>query len=572
MSKRIKDIKWELDFASPHKWFAHEVCNDGKNVLLKKYNDDDDWEYIGHNKEYLVVTLLDDGHSISKNVYPKKMDQIFSCNFLPNGDLFIVGFDRSPPAGGASITSYGDDTNFHTDFEAGNMSLRFCIMDTIYGRIKNEKIIHFDSAFGKEIGGAFKKILSETNLEKEIRHLIADQQSNHKVSICNSDSKYPHKFLYKIEIYKYKNSGTISFLFDDKLSVIDNIQSSKNIHDDPRETSYMTRSGLNSNEFTKFTPPKLISGRNWRRIPVIVSSTDSNKRPLALLFDAGRKINVFKDQKKIDISLNFGHYYGDPKNIYMIDNCMGHLQLNNKFVSMEFNFDSSRLVVLSYLPYNLKKGNYTDRREHPEPYQWRVTSYDIDGRAVEIERTKHRKEGSWKLQSLRKVRTDALANAGLPVHIAKLIAMNKIEDKEGIKLFHYLRSGGVPEINTNEKDSLEKIDEMVFSGRLLKEDAKWLIGNRNHVELIEAIIQNNFTIKEAKKILIDMGFANYPEAVTRIVNGSAPETVAMIFGIEMETNSNAQEIAEEKIPDTIEEKLESKEKRKAFFRRRGRFS
>ena len=69
-----------------------------------------------------------------------------------------------------------------------------------------------------------------------------------------------------------------------------------------------------------------------------------------------------------------------------------------------------------------------------------------------------------------------------------------------------------------------------------------------------------------------MGFANYPEAVTRIVNGSAPETVAMIFGIEMETNSNAQEIAEEKIPDTIEEKLESKEKRKAFFRRRGRFS
>jgi hypothetical protein len=119
---------------------------------------------------------------------------------------------------------------------------------------------------------------------------------------------------------------------------------------------------------------------------------------------------------------------------------------------------------------------------------------------------------------------------------------------------------------------LEKIDELAFSGELSKEDAKWLIENRNHVELIEAIIQGDFSIKRAKDILIDMGFADYPEAVTRVVDGAEPETVAMIFGINLETSTRTEKRIEEKTPPPTEKETEPKKERRGFFRRRSRFS
>jgi hypothetical protein len=269
------------------------------------------------------------------------------------------------------------------------------------------------------------------------------------------------------------------------------------------------------------------------------------------------------------ISLDFGQTSHSSSETFS-QNFSGGVGLGADNISMAFTTDAGRLTVLSHLPYH--SGTDSEGYYNTENYRWFLHSYDVDGRFDEIERTKLRKEGRWKLQSERKIRRDTLTNAGLPFHIARLMALSKISDKEGIQLFRYLRSSGAPDVNTNQQDSLEKIDELAFSGELSKEDAKWLIENRNHVELIEAIIQGDFSIKRAKDILIDMGFADYPEAVTRVVDGAEPETVAMIFGINLETSTRTEKSRGESKAKSPKVDEPDKEKESPKGRRKGRFS
>ena len=89
---------------------------------------------------------------------------------------------------------------------------------------------------------------------------------------------------------------------------------------------------------------------------------------------------------------------------------------------------------------------------------------------------------------------------------------------------------------------------------------------------IDAVIEGRFSIQRARSILIDLGFKEYPEAVTRIVEGAEPETVAMIFGINPE-NQPAPKITKTNSSSEKSDNLPMKEKeKKGFFRRRNRFS
>jgi len=295
----------------------------------------------------------------------------------------------------------------------------------------------------------------------------------------------------------------------------------------------------------------------------------------AIIFEGKRVINVFREGEKLVLNLNFGKVNG-PAELKWANVSSRGVGFFSPHLWMGFTEDGSRLITASFLPYwnDWDDLYYSGERStaYRESFRWKVKSWDIDGRVAEMVRTRARLDGKWKDANERKIRADALTNAGLPFHIARLMALRKISDKEGIKLFRYLRSGGAPDVNANQQDPLEKIDGLAFSGKLSKEDARWLIENREHIELIEAIIEGDYSMERARGLLIDMGFADYPEAVTRVVGGAAPETVAMIFGINLETSIRTEKKIEEKTPPPTEKETEAKKERRGFFRRRSRFS
>ena len=93
MSKRIKDYKWS--FSPPGKenkeWLAHDVSPLGNQVILlstRGYNDDS-W------KEFVLVNFESDGYSTNTIISPKSIKQIISCNFLPDGDIIVIGYEGS---------------------------------------------------------------------------------------------------------------------------------------------------------------------------------------------------------------------------------------------------------------------------------------------------------------------------------------------------------------------------------------------------------------------------------------------------------------------------------------------
>jgi hypothetical protein len=227
---------------------------------------------------------------------------------------------------------------------------------------------------------------------------------------------------------------------------------------------------------------------------------------------------------------------------------------------MNFTADNKRLVVLSYLPYSTRFDGKSDNGK-----ALRIKSYDVSGRYSEIERGELRREDASGKIKIRKKRIDALTKAGLPFHIAKLIALNEIEDDEGIELFRYLRSGGIPGININDQDPLELIDKFAFSSAITRENAKFLIQNRQHIKLIKSILNGETSLDDAKYLLLDMNFQDYPEAVERVVEGADKGTVAKIYGIKMK------EINHRKDSDKDENTKPIKGREGRIFRRKNRF-
>lgn len=246
-----------------------------------------------------------------------------------------------------------------------------------------------------------------------------------------------------------------------------------------------------------------------------------SKDTYAIIFEGKRIINVFRSGEKIRLNLEFG--YVPPSN------CLrwreGKVEYTEVMMWMGFNQDGSRLLTVSYLPYQIVT-SYGD-----SAYHWEVKSWDIDGRLAEMARTRSRLDVKWKTQSEQKLRSDALAKAGMPWHVAELMARYRITDKDGIELFRYLRQGGVLATPENKQDPIAQIDEMAFTGSVGKEDARFLVENREHVELIRAISKGELDVDYARWLLVERGFSNHPDAVRRILDGADVNTVAMIEGI-----------------------------------------
>lgn len=261
--------------------------------------------------------------------------------------------------------------------------------------------------------------------------------------------------------------------------------------------------------------------RNKHKARPDALGTLHSKDTYAIIFDGKRIINVFRSGEKIRMTLEFG--YVPPSN------CLrwrqGNLQFHNDIMMwMGFNQDGSRLLTVSYLPYG-------GGPRRASAYHWEVKSWDIDGRLAEMARTRSRLDGKWKIQSERKSRSDALTKAGLPWHVAELMARNRITDTDGIELFRYLRQGGILATPENKEDPIAQIDEMAFTGAVGKEDARFLVENREHVELIRAISKEELDVDYARWLLVERGFSGHPDAVRRILGGAEVNTVAMIEGI-----------------------------------------
>ena len=255
-----------------------------------------------------------------------------------------------------------------------------------------------------------------------------------------------------------------------------------------------------------------------------------SKDTYAIIFEGKRIINVFRSGEKIRMTLEFG--YVPPSN------CLrwrqGNLRSDDDIMMwMGFNQDGSRLLTVSYLPYYMIVEK--EEEEHyvvpASAYHWEVKSWDIDGRLAEMARTRSRLDGKWKTQSEQKSRSDALTKAGLPWHVAELMARYRITDTDGIELFRYLRQGGILAAPENKEDPIAQIDEMAFTGAVGKEDARFLVENREHVELIRAISKGELDVDYARWLLVERGFSGHPDAVRRILGGADVNTVSMIEGI-----------------------------------------
>jgi hypothetical protein len=309
----------------------------------------------------------------------------------------------------------------------------------------------------------------------------------------------------------------------------------------------------------KLIRPKKYSNNNWGKEPELEQYALDDKGILlgiALVYGAGRKIMVSTETRGfIHIALNFGEFPGSPEDIFSRNE--NNFLCNSKNIYMNFTADNKRLVVFSNLPYSTRFDGKSDNL--------RVKSYDIAGRYSEIERGKLRREDAREKIKIRKKRIDALTKAGLPFHIAKLMALNEIEDDDGIELFRYLRSGGIPGININDQDPLELIDKFAFSSAISRENAKFLIQNRQHIKLIKSILNGETSLDDAKILLLDMNFQDYPEAVERVVDGADIITVAKIYGIK------PKEINHRKDSDKDENTKPIKGIEGRIFRRKNRF-
>ena len=567
MSKRIKDSKVSLSVNSIEPgtdWLAHDISSTGEHILLRS------------SQKFILGEIQADGHSIYKIISPKDIRWISFCNFLPDGNILLGGVKGNDDLNYPTLDDFEDDfedeeDDFEDEEEEDRLSTgryKFVWMKLECRSLRNLNEREFYP---------FSEILTSTNAEEitsidynemKIDFLKGDGRTKVELKYRDKES-IPDQFEMRFYRKNYPDQR-ISFYIQSDLS---SISVNKNI-----VLFDSSRKAIELIERSQINPPKYDPDRNWRRNAKLVNYTIGegiHRDSIALLFTAGRKIFISKrisisgppsssEISAISVNLNFGQSFESPAETYG----SGYETYGaSEYFCMKFNEDASRLHVLSNLPYGtLEEDEYEGVRE------WCMHSFDVDGRFREIERTQLRKEGKYKLQAERKKRTDTLANAGLPYHIAKLISLNKISDKEGIELFRYLRSSGAPNENVNKLDTLESIDQMAFSGRFSKEDAKWLIENRNHGELVKQIMDGEFSIERAKELLITLGFADHPEAVVRVVEGAEIETVAMIFGIDTDNNPRIHEEVEEPTEEPNQKQAKTESKKRGFFRRKGRFS
>ena len=248
---------------------------------------------------------------------------------------------------------------------------------------------------------------------------------------------------------------------------------------------------------------------------------------------------------------------------------------------MGFTGDGSRLLTVALLPFwnHWDDLYYSGERSTAleEAFRWEVRSWDIDGRVAEMARTRLRLEGKWKAESEREKRTKALSSAGLPVHIARLISRHGLSDREGISIFNRLREGGVPSEGSTDNDPLKLIDELVFSRRVSVEDGRFLVENRDHVNLVTAIADGSRTLEWARWLLLDRGFSDHPDATSRVITGADVETVAMVEKIvpvpsEEAKQTEPADVEGSKEVDPDESATDTGESRKPFWRRKSRFA
>ena len=565
MSKRIKDNRWEINPSEDKEWVAHDVSPSGKNVLLFS---EAKWEWSAERaswNEFLLVKVQPDGHYTQMVVTTKDMLWISFCNFLPDGNILILGVNGDRERFRETLHSR-DRQDFTRNLEEGTLALVCSILDGATLRPISKEV------FTPQSEAILRLMMIEKMMDDDYHHGrfgILLGLANYRIDLSYMDpDSMPGYFTAVIRSPWDSRLGRLRIDFNNDLThfIIPNEG-----HLESRENWYSR-----IERQAEIEPPLHHPGRNWNNKPHLVEFTKhpdqlSSGGAIAMLHSAGRRISVSRrveggSRELMKIDLDFGqNLRGSPESTFYKRHSNLEPGLGADYISMAFSGDASSLTVLSYLPYH-SPGKY---EPDPGDYRWHLHSYDVDGRYAEMERTRLRKEGMWAQQIERKARTDALAKAGLPHHIARLISINKIGDKEGIELFRYLRSSGAPGSSSNERDPLEEVDEMAFSGRLPREDAKWLIEKREHVELIEAVLRSDLSVDRARTILVDMGFDNYPEAVARVVGGADPETVAMIFGIEPESITRDGE-GQEEPPSEI--KTKSEEGGGLFRRRRSRFS
>ncbi len=252
----------------------------------------------------------------------------------------------------------------------------------------------------------------------------------------------------------------------------------------------------------------------------------------AIIFEGKRVINVFRQGNQLTLNLNFGKVRGPAQLKWSTGIDLG---LNCPSLWMGFTDDGSRLLTAAYLPYwnDWDDLFYSGERSTAfrGAFRWEVRSWDIDGRVSETRRTGLRLEGRWKTQSERKSRSTALTKAGLPNHVAELMALHGTSDEDGIALFRHLRKGGVPAAPPSEEDPLALIDEMAFTGAIGREDARFLVENRQHAELVLAIAETDLDVDYARWLLVERGFSDHPDAVRRVMGGASVDTVAKVEGI-----------------------------------------
>jgi len=169
------------------------------------------------------------------------------------------------------------------------------------------------------------------------------------------------------------------------------------------------------------------------------------------------------------------------------------------------------------------------------------------------------------IQSLKKKRARELGADGIPIHVATIMAENEISDEEGIAMLRALRNGDVLSKPVN-FDTIIKVEEMAFSGKIELEEALLLVENSSHQVLISAIYDKKIKMEFAKNLLTELNFSSHPQATARVVNGGDLNRVAMLFGI-VPTSTTEPEESEPEDLEEVENKSSS-----APTRRRTRFS
>tara|TARA_B110000444_G_C18850272_1_gene604977 strand:+ start:2002 stop:3759 length:1758 start_codon:yes stop_codon:yes gene_type:complete len=585
MSKKIKDRKWILDTIQNNKnrrWDAHDVSSSGNAVLLRESEDGD----IGSCFKLIMlksngISDITELSSILKNnsvrwkTRPRTSSNFtlsdcqnikpLFCNFIPDGSLFSISLV------GSKIhelnTRWHGWSEFVESIKNGSVRIRLTKIDLQTGPKVTQDIILDQSS---ELVAKYLQLFEEVTWDVEKQKEILFGRGNYRVwfhrFIRGEFEAFNHVTMsieckYNREATNWEDERGVGVLeMELKPSNLKITRVREFWRKKPRYVDKIE-------QLKEIKRPKKYSNNNWGKEPGLEQyavdehrlGIDESKSGLALVYGAGRKIMVSTEGRGfIHIALNFGEFPGSPEDIFSRNE--NNFLCNSKNIYMNFTADNKRLVVLSYLPYSTRFDGKSDNGK-----VLTVKSYDVAGRYSEIERGKLRREDASGKIKIRKKRIDALTKAGLPFHIAKLIALNEIEDDEGIELFRYLRSGGIPGININDQDPLELIDKFAFSSAITRENAKFLIQNRQHIKLIKSILNGETSLDDAKYLLLDMNFQEYPEAVERVVEGADKETVAKIYGIKMKEINHRKDSDKDENTKLIEG-IEGR-----IFRRKNRF-